>query len=116
MQAAVAPVPTPSPRPIRQPLPARDWRAWLVTIPLVLLVVYAFIPVLDNDFSPIDDTWTLHDNPNFRGLGSPVEVGLENVVAGRLSASGVAALRGAICHLAARPTRLPPHQPAPPRC
>ena len=49
-QAAMAPVPSPSAGPSRNPLPAWDRRTWLVTIPLALIVIYAFIPILDNGF------------------------------------------------------------------
>ncbi len=65
MQAAVAPVPS------QQSLPGRDRRAWLVTIPLALIVSYAFIPVLANGFMALwDDHENFLDNPYFRGLGA----------------------------------------------
>ncbi len=49
----------------------RAWhrRTWMVTIPLALLVAYAFIPVLDNDFLLIDDDEIIVGNPHIRGLG-----------------------------------------------
>ena len=37
VQAAVAPVPSPTARPSREPLPAWDRRAWLVTIPKAMI-------------------------------------------------------------------------------
>ena len=65
MQAVATPVP------IRYPLPARDWRTWLLTIPLALIVIYAFIPTLDNGFvGGYDDDPNFRDNPYFRGLGA----------------------------------------------
>ncbi len=70
MQAAVAPVPTPSAGPSREPLPAWDRRTWLVAIPLALIVIYAFIPTLDNGFVVWDDDQNFLDNPYFRGLGA----------------------------------------------
>ena len=42
-------------------------------------------------------------------------MGLHYLLARRLSAPGLAALRGPISRLGARPSRLPPHQPDPPR-
>ncbi len=66
MQAVATPVP------IRYPLPARDWRTWLLTIPLALIVIYAFIPTLDNGFVGwYDDDQNFRDNPYFRGLAQP---------------------------------------------
>ena len=49
--------------------PAWDRRTWLVAIPLAL-VIYAFIPVLDNGFVVWDDDQNFLDNPYFRGLGA----------------------------------------------
>ena len=69
-QAAVAPVPSPSAGPSREPLPAWDRRTWLVAIPLALIVIYAFIPALDNGFVAWDDDQNFLDNPYFRGLGA----------------------------------------------
>src|SRR5262249_42631508 len=42
-----------------------------VAIPLVLLVVAAFLPVLGNDFVNWDDQVNFLGNPDFRGLGWP---------------------------------------------
>ena len=69
-QAAVAPVPSPSAGPSQEPLPAWDRRTWLVAIPLALIVIYAFIPALDNGFVAWDDDQNFLDNPYFRGLGA----------------------------------------------
>ena len=52
------------------PLPAWDRRTWLVAIPLALIVIYAFIPTLDNGFVSWDDDQNFLDNPYFRGLGA----------------------------------------------
>ena len=73
MQAAVAPVPSPSAGPSREPAPAWDRRTWLVAIPLALIVIYAFLPCLDNGFVEWDDDQNFLDNPYFRGLG-PAEM------------------------------------------
>ncbi len=62
-QAAVAPAPG------QEPALAWDRLAWLVTIPLAVLVTYAFVPVLDNDFLLIDDDEIIVGNPHLRGLG-----------------------------------------------
>ncbi len=62
-QAVVAPVPSQAPR------EARDWRTSLVAIPLVLIVIYAFIPSLATDFVSWDDDQNFLVNPYFRGLG-----------------------------------------------
>ena len=71
MQAAVAPVPSWSAGPSREPLPAWDRRTWLVSIPLALIVIYAFIPILDNGFvTSWDDDENFVANPYFRGLGA----------------------------------------------
>ena len=70
MQAAVAPVPSPSAGPSRQPLPVWDRRTWLVVIPLALTVIYAFIPVLGNGFVLWDDDQNFLTNHYFRGLGA----------------------------------------------
>ncbi len=68
MQAAVPPVPSPSDGLSRKPLPAWGRPTWLVAIPLALIVIYAFIPTLDNGFVPWDDDENFLDNLNFRGL------------------------------------------------
>ncbi len=68
-QTAVAPVPTASASPSRMPVPAWDRRTWLVPIPVALLVIYAFMPCLDNGFVTWDDDQNFLDNPYFRGLG-----------------------------------------------
>ena len=101
----------------RRPLPAWDRRTWLVAIPLALIVIYAFIPALDNGFVVVGRRSELPRQPLFPWSGrSPGEVGLDYVLGRRLPAAGVVALRGAICLLRTRPTRLPPDQPAPPGC
>ncbi len=69
-QAGVAPVWSPSAGPSQGPLPERDRRAWLVAIPLALIVVYAFIPILANDFVDWDDHVNFLTNTHFRGLGA----------------------------------------------
>ncbi len=70
-QAAVAVVPSPSAGPSAHSLPACDRRAWLVTIPLALIVIYAFIPTLSNDFvTSWDDQHNFLYNPYYRGLGA----------------------------------------------
>ena len=51
-------------------MPGWDRRTWLVAIPLALIVIYAFIPVLDNGFVNWDDDENFLDNPYFRGLGA----------------------------------------------
>ena len=68
---AVAPVPSRRAGPTRKPLPAWDRRTWLATIPLALIVTYAFIPILANDFvNSWDDQHNFLYNPNFHGLGT----------------------------------------------
>ena len=85
---------------VRNPLPAWDRRTWLVAIPLALIVIYAFIPVLDNGFVDVGRRSELPREPLFPWSGrSPGEVGLDYVLARRLPAAGVVALRGAICLL-----------------
>ncbi len=65
IHAAAAPVPS------QGPLPAWNWRVWLVAIPLALIVSYAFIPCLNNGFvTSWDDDQNFLDNPYFRGLGA----------------------------------------------
>ena len=46
-----------------------DRRTWLVAVPLAVLVIAAFIPVLDNGFVNWDDDINFLDNVHFRGLG-----------------------------------------------
>ncbi len=70
MQAVVEPVPSSSAVPTRDPLPAWDRRAWLVAIPLALIVIYAFLPCLANGFVSWDDNKSFLENPFFRGLGA----------------------------------------------
>jgi protein O-mannosyl-transferase len=50
-------------------LQAWDRRTWLVAIPLVLIVIAAFIPAVDNGFVSWDDDYNFLENPFFRGLG-----------------------------------------------
>ena len=68
-QAAVAPASSPGAGSSPYPLWARDWRTWLVVIPLAFFVIYAFIPILANGFVDRDDEQEFLYNPNFRGLG-----------------------------------------------
>ena len=97
-----------------EPVPAWDRRIWLVAVPLVLVVVAAFLPVLENGFVNWDDSGNFLENPHFRGLGWRAgEMGLEYVLDRRLPAPGLVVPRGAVCHLEARPARLPPDQPRP---
>ena len=44
------------------------WRAGLVAVPLAILTVTAFLPVLDNGFVDWDDEWNFLRNPHYRGL------------------------------------------------
>ena len=69
-RSAIAPVPSPDSRPIRQPRPAWDRHAWLVVIPLALVVLYAFFPAYNNGFVAWDDDRNFLGNPHFRGLGA----------------------------------------------
>src|SRR5438270_13691403 len=52
-----------------EPVPAWDRRTWLVAVPLALIVVAAFVPVLDNGFVDWDDELNFLKNPYYRGLG-----------------------------------------------
>ena len=73
-----------------EPVPAWDRRIWLVAVPLVLVVVAAFFPVLDNDFVNWDDDGNFLENPHYRGLGWRAgEMGLEYVLDRRLPAPGL---------------------------
>ena len=111
-----APVGGQNSRRSRQLLPCCDLRTWLVAVPLVLIVIAAFIPALDNGFVNWDDDKNFLDNPFYRGLGrGPGEVGLEYVLARGLPTAGLVALRGAICLLETRPAWLPPDQRHPSR-
>jgi protein O-mannosyl-transferase len=47
-----------------------DVRTWLVAIPLIVLVIVAFIPALNNGFVNWDDDKNFLDNPHYRGLGT----------------------------------------------
>jgi Flp pilus assembly protein TadD len=49
--------------------PGWDLRTGLVAVPLVLIVLTAFFPALDNHFVNWDDDKNFLDNPFFRGLG-----------------------------------------------
>ena len=53
----------------RQPLPGWGRSTWLVAIPLVLIVIAAFMPALENGFVNWDDDENFVDNPYYRGLG-----------------------------------------------
>ena len=68
MQTAV--VPSQSARPCQYPVPAWDRRIWLVAIPLAVITIYAFSPILENGFVLWDDDENFLDNPYFRGLGA----------------------------------------------
>ena len=70
MQAAVAPVLSLHAGPNPDRLPAWDRRTWLVAIPLALVVIYAFIPILNNGFVLWDDNQNFLENPYFRGLAA----------------------------------------------
>jgi hypothetical protein len=50
--------------------PAWDRRAWLVAVPLAVVVIAAFLPVLDNGFIDWDDELNFLRNPYYRGLGA----------------------------------------------
>jgi protein O-mannosyl-transferase len=54
----------------RQRLPGWYLRTWLIAVPLVLLVIAAFVPALDNGFVNWDDDKNFIENPHYRGLGS----------------------------------------------
>ena len=54
----------------RKPWVAWNPRAWLIAVPLVLIVIAAFIPALDNGFVNWDDDKNFLDNPYYRGLGA----------------------------------------------
>jgi tetratricopeptide (TPR) repeat protein len=58
-----------APGPARGPSPAWDRRAWLVAIPLAVVVFAAFLPALDNGFVDWDDELNFLRNPHYRGLG-----------------------------------------------
>ena len=49
--------------------PCRSLRTWLMTVPLALITVIAFLPELGNGFVNWDDEINFVDNPHFRGLG-----------------------------------------------
>lgn len=66
-----APTGRPEPADDRPPGPARDRRTWLVVIPLVLLVLAAFSPVVGNGFVNWDDDHNFLENPHFGGVGWP---------------------------------------------
>jgi protein O-mannosyl-transferase len=51
--------------------PGRDRRTWLVAVPLVLLVIVAFLPALRNGFVDWDDEANFLRNSQYRGLGWP---------------------------------------------
>jgi protein O-mannosyl-transferase len=53
---------------IRQTPPRWNPRAWLVAVPLVFVVIAAFLPALDNGFVNWDDDKIFLDNPSYRGL------------------------------------------------
>jgi len=68
--AVSAPVASGNARRSEEPPPAWDRRAWLVAVPLALIVITAFIPTLDNGFVEWDDHKNFLGNPFFRGLGA----------------------------------------------
>jgi protein O-mannosyl-transferase len=51
--------------------PARDRPTWLVAVPLLLLLVAAFLPVVGNGFVDWDDETNFLKNSQYRGLGWP---------------------------------------------
>lgn len=53
----------------RQLSPGSNPRTWLVALPLVLVVIVAFLPALDNGFVNWDDDKNFLDNPYYRGVG-----------------------------------------------
>jgi tetratricopeptide (TPR) repeat protein len=52
-----------------QSLPGWHPRIGLVAVPLVVIVIVAFIPALNNGFVNWDDSKNFSDNPFYRGLG-----------------------------------------------
>ena len=54
----------------RQLLPGWNPRTWLVALPLVLVVIAAFLPALDNGFVNWDDEKNFLNNPHYRGLAA----------------------------------------------
>ena len=67
---AVAAAPRPGDGPSREPRPAGERRTWFVALPLAVVVIYAFIPALENGFVSWDDGQNFLQNPYFRGLGT----------------------------------------------
>jgi protein O-mannosyl-transferase len=49
--------------------PVRGLPGWTMAIPLAILAVAAFLPVLDNGFVNLDDDANFLYNPHYRGLG-----------------------------------------------
>ncbi len=47
-----------------------DRRTWVVVVPLVLIVIAAFLPAVDNGFVQWDDDKNFLANPYYRGLGA----------------------------------------------
>jgi protein O-mannosyl-transferase len=52
-----------------QPSVVRNPYTWLIAVPLVLMAISAFLPVLENGFVNFDDDKNFVDNPYYRGLG-----------------------------------------------
>ncbi len=71
MKVAVTTVAGPSAGPSGDSLPVWDRLTWLVAIPLALIVMYAFIPILNNGFVLWDDNEYFLENLYFRGLARP---------------------------------------------
>ncbi len=53
----------------RPPTLGRGPYAWAMAIPLVIVVLVAFLPILGNGFVQLDDHENFLYNPHFRGLG-----------------------------------------------
>jgi protein O-mannosyl-transferase len=53
----------------RPPTLARGLPAWTMAVPLAMLAVVAFLPVLANGFVNLDDHHNFLYNPHYRGLG-----------------------------------------------
>ena len=77
----------------REPVPAWDRAPGWSRVPLALIVVAAFIPALDNGFVDWDDDRNFLETPITVVWAGPGEVGLEYVLARRLPAPGLVALR-----------------------
>ena len=96
--------------------PGRDLRTWLVAVPLVLIVIAAFIPALDNGFVNWDDDKNFLDNPFYRGLGgAQVKWAWSTFWLGVYQPLAWLLFEVQYVCLETRPAWLPPDQPHPPR-